>query len=241
MNVLLDTGASCSLIDLGSLEILGLASNIRQSEHRVIDASGHEMKLRGSVFIKIGVKDAVVYQKMNVLDSKSYRNVLLGWDFLSQFCTVQFHFQSNRIQLGSLWYNCATINENSGVKLTNAVSLPARSESIVNGKCGKPFSLLTADFDPLTLSETPGVYATRCRIIPNIEGGFQVSFLNTSDEIVSLEAKKRVGSLLEVGETITRIDIPNQDDSINLVTDLVYEETLSQNDRDKISCFVKIW
>ena len=83
-----------------------------------------------------------------------------------------------------------TLNENNGVKLRNAVSLPSWSESVVNVQCGKSFSLLIADFDPLTLSETPRVHATRCRIITNIEGGFQVSFLNTSDELVSLKAKK---------------------------------------------------
>ena len=100
----------------------------------------------------------------------------LGRDFLSQFRTVQFDFQNNKIKLGSLWYNCVTLNENNGVKLTNAVSLPARSEIIVNVHCGKSFSLLTTYFDPLTLSETPGAYATRCRIFPNIEGGFKSLF-----------------------------------------------------------------
>ena len=74
--------------------------------------------------------------------------------------------------------------------------------------------------------------------IPQYRGRFQISFLKSSDEIVSLKAKTRVGSLLEVGETIARIDIPNQDDCINLDTDIVYGENLSQDDKDKFSCII---
>ena len=53
-----------------------------------------------------------------------------------------------------------------------------------------------------------------------------------------LQAKKRVGSLVEVGETIASIDVPKQDDSINLDNNLVYGENLSQDDKDRISCLI---
>ena len=78
MNVLLDTGASSSLIELGSLEKLGLQENIQQPEYHLIDASGHNMNIIGSVCVKISVKYTIVYQNMKVPNSKSYKNVLLG-------------------------------------------------------------------------------------------------------------------------------------------------------------------
>ena len=53
-----------------------------------------------------------------------------------------------------------------------------------------------------------------------------------------LQAKKRVGSLVEVEETIASIDVPKQDDSINLDNNLVYGENLSQDDKDRISSLI---
>ena len=46
------------------------------------------MNIMVSVCVKISLKDTIVYQNMKVLDSKSYKNVLLGRDFLLQFHTV---------------------------------------------------------------------------------------------------------------------------------------------------------
>ena len=42
VHTILDSGAGCSVIDLGSLENLGLAQNVTSSNHRLINASGKQ-------------------------------------------------------------------------------------------------------------------------------------------------------------------------------------------------------
>ena len=47
LNALLDTGASCSIIDLGTIQNLGFDKNITKSNHDLIDASGNAMSIAG--------------------------------------------------------------------------------------------------------------------------------------------------------------------------------------------------
>ncbi len=110
LNVLLDTGASCSLIDLGSLEKLGLDKNVEPLQHRLMDASGNKMNIMGTICVQIRIKHKIIFQRMKVLNSKSNRNILLGRDFLSQFRIVEFDFENNRIMLCSEWHNYVPLN-----------------------------------------------------------------------------------------------------------------------------------
>jgi len=171
VNALIDTGASCSLIDIGSLEKLGLAQlvNSTSTNHRLINALGNDMNIMGSIDVEIRVNNKSISHNMKVLNSRSYRNILLGRDFLMHFSSIQFDLHKNRIKLDSIWHDFVRISENNCVKLLNNVVFKARSEHIVNVQCSKSWSLVTADFDPILLSEIPWMYATRCRIIPNVE------------------------------------------------------------------------
>ena len=47
---LIDTGASCSLIDIGNLEKLGLAQLVISTNHRLINASGNDMNIMQGLF-----------------------------------------------------------------------------------------------------------------------------------------------------------------------------------------------
>ena len=108
-NALLDTGASCSLIDLGSLQSLGLDMHLANSDNELIDASGNKMNIIGSIDINIELNGIHLVQNMKVLNSKTFRNIILGRDFLSHFETVEFDFPKNRIKLGHQWFNCVKI------------------------------------------------------------------------------------------------------------------------------------
>ena len=111
-------------------------------------------------------------QEMKILNSKSYRNVILGRDFLSKFSNVQSDFKKQRVKLCPHWHYCVQLKKPSAVHLTESIELPARTESVVNVKCRPSIALITADFEPFPVA--PGIYATHCRVIPSIRVVFQI-------------------------------------------------------------------
>ena len=177
-NALIDTGASCSLIDVGSLRALGLNKNIEQSNHTLIDASDNTMDILRTLNVMICTQhNKPIHQNMKVLNNESCCNLILGRDFLPKFTTVDFDFPRLYIKLGANWHKCIQINQPTSVSLVHSATLPPRSKSIINVHCSKSISLITADFKSILFQGDKGVYATRCRIIPNIDGVFQISLL----------------------------------------------------------------
>ena len=71
INVLLDTGTSCSLIDRGSLQMLGLDSKIITTKHKLVNASGREMNIIGSVMVKINLGSVIIEQNLKVFNAKT--------------------------------------------------------------------------------------------------------------------------------------------------------------------------
>eukprot|EP00794_Sanderia_malayensis_P000634 gene634-1302_t len=120
------------------------------------------------------------------------------------------------------------------VQLVSSLVLQGRSENFVTVKCDQSFSLVTGDFEPVQLSESPGVYATRCRIIPNIEGCFQVSFLNINPCSVSIPANTHIGFLTTSNTTVAQIAQQDKSTSTNLEDSIVYGENLSNDEKTKI-------
>eukprot|EP00794_Sanderia_malayensis_P020882 gene20882-22932_t len=175
---------------------------------------------------------------MKVLDTKTYCNIILGRDFLSNFTTVEFDFSKHRIKLGPDWHDCVTIGNHTSVKVANPAILQPRSETIVNVECSKSLSLITADFEPKSLPLSSSLYSTRCRIIPNIDGIFQLSLLNTSDKPISLPAHKHVGSVIAVEDTPVSVHQIGQESSINLNDNIVYGEHLPDDSKSAISSLI---
>ena len=187
LNALLDTGASCSILDLGTIQTLGLDMNIIASTHDLIDASGNNMNIAGSIDINLQLKGTRLLQNMKVLNSKTFRNVILGRHFLSHFRMVEFDFVNKSIKFNNIWCNCVDIKREEPVRLQTTTSILSRAEKIVQVKCKKSLALVTADFEPSSFHIKPGIYATYCRVIPNVEGAFYISLLNVTDASIELE------------------------------------------------------
>ena len=80
MNVMLDSGAGCSVIDLDTVKKMGLVPNANTISN-LVDASGNHMNIVGAVDIEVsfGSLKYAVTQKFQVLDGQSANNnVLLG-------------------------------------------------------------------------------------------------------------------------------------------------------------------
>ena len=88
------------------------------------------------------------------------------------------------------------------MKLNAKTSISGRQEQVVEVRCSKSVALTTVDFEPTEIRGVSGVYATRCRVIPNIEGVFFITMLNVNTETVELDARKFIGFINDVSETV---------------------------------------
>ena len=172
---MLDTGASCSLIDLGSVRKLQLNSPINSTYHHLVDASGNNMEIIGSIDVPITIGNNRFVQNLKVLNALTNRNIILGRDFLGKFDNVEFDFPQNKVRLGNHWSTCYTIDSPEKVRLHHKVPISGRSERVVLVKCKKSSSLQTADFEPVVIGGVSGVYGTRCRVIPDLDGVFKIT------------------------------------------------------------------
>ena len=59
------------------------------------------MNIRGYIEVTIRIGRIDIHHSMQGLNSKTYRNVPLGRDFLTCLSTVQFDFRKNHVKLGS--------------------------------------------------------------------------------------------------------------------------------------------
>ena len=174
------------------MQFLGLDAKIVPSDHHLIDASGRNMDIMGSVVVPISLGSVLLQRNLKALNAQTYKHVLLGRDFLSNFDSVEFNMPKNKVKLGTEWFTCVSSQRKEPVRMQNTVSLLPRAESIVNVKCSNSLSLITADFNLIGVKE---VYATRCRIIPDLDGIFQVTVLNVNNDKVTINSRKFIGAV----------------------------------------------
>ena len=89
---LLDTRASCSLIDIGTLERLTLENCVLPSQRQLIDASGNNMNIGGYIEVNTRNGKIDIRHSMQVFNFKAYRKhvfllfkstfvrIVLSWD-----------------------------------------------------------------------------------------------------------------------------------------------------------------
>ena len=214
-HAMLDTGSGASVLDLGTLQKIGLDAHVdKASAKSLINASGDKMKILGSVHARDHI--------FQVLDSVTYANILLGRDFMKKFGAVRFDFSSNIIELGTLAIKGLSTACNN-VRLCENTAIPARSEKVLFVKCSTINSLLEGDFEPQLLPNVNGVYATRSRVIPNIDGLFPITVLNVTPADIYLPSRKSIGSIQPTSVSMTS-DSPGEGAAFN-----INDSTLSDN------------
>ena len=70
MHALIDTGASCSVIDSGSLGIFTSITKVDPTHHSLVDATGNTMDLIGSIDVIVEFCGVKVVQNFKVLRPK---------------------------------------------------------------------------------------------------------------------------------------------------------------------------
>ena len=239
VNALLDSGAGPSVIDMGTLEILGLCGTVSECEDNLVNASGDSMDIAGVVKLSVKLPQIKpVTHEFKVLNSKTYSNVLLGRDFMKPFGTVTFDFVENSVRLGRTWLKGVRVRSKEKVRVNEKTVVPARSEQVVAVRCRDRCSLLEMDFKPKKLVVgARGVVASKARVIPSIDGKFYITVLNASEKDVVLDNRLVVGSVTEADEVVASID-PDKRDGQENVEDIQMGENLSESQKQQIKKLV---
>ena len=200
-NVMLDTGASLSVIDMGTIDHMKLVDNIRSipnNSPKCIDASGNLMQIIGTVELKvklIGTANVIIHT-FHILNTQSYSNNISGRDLMKKYDNIEFDFTKNRIRVGRNWLEGINPSRQP-VRLCNKVTLQPRSENVS--------ALTQSEFVPKPIPGVTGVYASKARIVPNIEGKFYVTLLKSNSEIVVLKKKLIIGRTIPENFTISQM------------------------------------
>ncbi len=79
------------MIDRGSLEQVITNPIIDKTSFKtLINASGNTMDIVGTFSCEVTVSNFHFKQQFQVLNAKTYKHILLGSDFLSNFTTLEF-------------------------------------------------------------------------------------------------------------------------------------------------------
>ena len=122
------------------------------------------------------------------------------------FGKVTFDFDNNQVRLGRTWIKGAHVKFKEKVRLIQDTVIPARSEQVVTVRCTGHCSLMEADFEPRRLSVAPGLQVSKARVIPNVNGVFLVTVLNTNKSDSVLNNRCIMGHLQEQVGVLACVD-----------------------------------
>ena len=154
---MLDTGASASIIDLGTVQRLQLESLVKRNERNTVncyDASDNKMNIIGSILLTVGMigcNDKVDHNFF-VLGIQSNRSLLLGRDAMKKFKSVTFDFESKKIKIGRTWLELVSNTDKQIVRFCNEVTV-----TVVILKCNKDSALTSRQFTPRNIPGVRGV------------------------------------------------------------------------------------
>ena len=94
------------------------------------------------------------------------------------------------------------------------------------------------DFDPVQLKGVAGVFVSRARVIPNVNGVFQISVLNVNEAGVTLNCRKLMGHIFQPDEIVCDIKICNEDSSLP-ISQIQYGRNLTSEQSTKVRELIK--
>ena len=181
-----------------------MANKIVPARSNLVNASGDRMDICGVVTLKIKLKGfEPINQEFKVLNSSTFSNILLGRDFMKRFGSVKLDFKKNQVKLGRKWVRGVAARSEEKVRLAEEVVISARSEQVVTVRCKTvENSLCDGDFVPKQLRAHRGVFVSKARVAPNINGVFQVTILNVTEADIKMQGRTIVGSLHKAADIV---------------------------------------
>ena len=194
---MIDSGASKSVMDIGTLETLGIKHPYESDQNICLyDASNNKMEMSGCCNVEIHIPEInkSFFHEFNILNVKTYKTILLGRDFLETVGPVTIDIPKRRIKIGNKWINGEKHNNRFRVNCSESITLPARSEQTIPVKSKIDSAMLEFEFSP-KFTGVKGVYLTRARVQPDINGRFAISILNVNEHDVKLTCRTRLGEI----------------------------------------------
>ena len=203
----MDSGAGVSIIDTKTLDDLKICCKLESKRKQLFDASGNIMDIIGTTPLKIYIpKTGKGYTHVfYVLRSNYTTKILLGRDIMEKFGVITFDFTNNRAKLGTTWINGVGIFNEKELRLSSQTTIPPRSENIFTVRCSTDLAFVPLDFEPRKLPGVPGVYISRSRVIPSVDGDVSLSILNVTEKEVELRSRTRIGKITKPCEILNSI------------------------------------
>ena len=103
LGAILDTEAKPSVIDMGTVRMLGLEREVIPTASRVYGLGNNPVNVSGYVDVEVKVGTLKpVFERIQVLDSAE-PTLLLGKEFMGHFGPVTFDWEKGRVKLGHSW------------------------------------------------------------------------------------------------------------------------------------------
>ena len=87
---------------------------------------------------------------------------------------ITFNMKSNTVKINNNLLTGVEIKSKEKVRLMGKIELPPRAECIIPGRCNSKISLLEGDFVPQKINGISGVYISKAKVQPDIDGKFQL-------------------------------------------------------------------
>lgn len=194
---MLDTGATCCVIHMKTIQKYHLESSIEKLDDSIVgcqDASGNEMRIVGKIKLNttlMGIPGHLLHE-FRVLNTEQQNTMILGRDFLRLYDKITFDFKNSSVKIGNLWLKSVEIDRNQKVVMVEDRMLLPNSELEVIVSCNKSNTFVRGEFLP-KLDNQSGLYASHAKVIPDSEGYFMIKVLNINSTEIVLKQTQRVG------------------------------------------------
>ena len=117
------------------------------------------------------------------------------------------------------------------------MTIPPRSETVLLVKSSPNNPLLPGDFEPKIGPKLPGLYVTRSRVIPNIDGVFQITALNVTLSHIFLNSQTPMGFTQPTDEIVMSVA---SDESLNsTLPDVKISDKLSLDEKSEVTKLIE--
>ena len=122
LEMILDSGAGPSVIDLGTIRDLGLEKRVIRRVGRVYGVGQNPVELIGNITLEVDIGDnQVTCHSFGVLHDNS-KTRILGRDLLKKFGSTEFDWDTHRVRLGTVWKDTRAVLEGGDALSRSAVA-----------------------------------------------------------------------------------------------------------------------
>ena len=123
LEMILDSGAGPSVIDIGTIRELGLERQIHRRSGKVYGVGQRPVHLLGNITLEVDVGDEQVVRHTFGLLQDLNQTRILGRDWLRKFGSTEFDWDTQRVRLGPIWKDTRAILEGGDVLSRSRVAI----------------------------------------------------------------------------------------------------------------------